>query len=307
MRSLLALLVLSITVLTAAGCGGGGNGSGAADAELTAVATTTQLGDMVGEVGGDRVAVEQILEPNSDPHDYEPRPSDAQALADAGVVFQSGGDLDVWLDELIESAGSDGEVVNVLDAVRAAGAEDPHWWQDPRNAQQAVEAIRDALVEADPEGREAYESNASDYLARLDELDGAVADCIEQIPADQRLLVTTHDAIGHYADRYGLEVVGALIPSLSTQAQPSLADTDELVDQIEQLDVRAIFPESSLSPKLEQAVARESGAEVGGALWADTLGPEGSSGATYVESIESNTKTIVDGLTGGEGDCSLGS
>lgn len=365
MRVPSALLVLSITALVAAGCGGDAGGS--ADGEMTAVATTTQLGDLVRQVGGDRVAVEQILGPNADPHDYEPRPSDAQALGEAGVVFKSGGDLDVWLDELVESAGGDAEVVEALDAVNTiegstdehseddhsaegateeehseeeeaygaegasedehageegehageeeehageehaeeVGAEDPHWWQDPRNAAQAVESIRDALIEADPDGRETYESSASDYLAELQRLDTEVADCIDQIPEDQRKLVTTHDAMGYYADRYGLEVVGAVIPSLSTQAQPSARDTADLVDQIERLGVEAVFPESSLSPDVERAIAQEAGAEVGGALWADTLGPEGSSGATYVGSIESNTETIVAGLTGGVGTCSL--
>ena len=111
--------------------------------------------------------------------------------------------------------------------------------------------------------------------------------------------MTTHDALGHYADRYGLEVIGAVIPSRSSQAQPSSKDVGELVDQIKREKVKAIFPESSLDSKLEKAIARESGARVGGALWADTLGPEGSSGETYVESIEANTRTIADGLSGG--------
>lgn len=301
MLSRAGLLALSCVVLAAAGCGGE-PGGGAAGGRLTAVATTTQLGDMAGEVGGERVAVEQILEPNADPHDYEPRPSDAEALREAAVVFKSGGDLDASFDELIASAAGDAEVIEASDAVRTLG-DDPHWWQDPRNAVQAVETIRDALIEADPDGRATYESNAAAYLDRLERLDRSVADCIERIPEDQRKLVTTHDALGYYADRYGLEVVGALIPSLSTQAQPSARETEDLIDQIERLDVKAIFAESSVNPKLEQAVARETGAEVGGALWADTLGPAGSSGATYVGSIESNTTTIVEGLTGGRASC----
>ena len=131
-----------------------------------------------------------------------------------------------------------------------------------------------------------------------------MAACIDEIPARLRRLVTTHDALGYYADRYGLDVIGAVLPSLSTQAQPSARDIQELVDQIERAGVRAIYPESSVNPKLERAVARESGAKVGAALWADTLGPEGSSGATYVESIAANTRAIVDGLTGGEVTCS---
>jgi zinc/manganese transport system substrate-binding protein/manganese/iron transport system substrate-binding protein len=115
--------------------------------------------------------------------------------------------------------------------------------------------------------------------------------------------VTSHDALGYYADRYGLEVIGAVIPSLSTQAQPSAKDIEELVDEIREHDVKAIFPESSLSPKLEDAIARESGATTGGALWADSLGQEGSSGATYLDSIAANTETLVKGLSGGEVEC----
>ncbi len=124
-----------------------------------------------------------------------------------------------------------------------------------------------------------------------------------RIPARRRKLVTTHDALGYYAGRYGIEVVGAVLPSLSTQAQPSAKDVQALVDQIRRTGVRAIYPESSINAKLERAVARESGAEVGRSLWADTLGPAGSSGATYTQSIASNTEAIVDGLTGGAVHC----
>lgn len=268
------------------------------------MATTTQLGDFVRQVGGGRVAVDQILGANADPHSYEPRPSDASAIAEADLVLRSGGDLDEWLTELIESAGDEALTIEAIDSVEPRG-DDPHWWQDPRNAEKAVAAIRDGLVEADPDGRETYVRNAAAYTERLGRLDSAVARCIDQIPVKSRQLVTTHDALGYYADRYGLEVIGALIPSLSTQAQPSSKDVGALVNQIDTLGVKAIFPESSVNPKLEEAVARETGAEVGEALWADTLGPEGSSGANYVESIQANTEAIVDGLTGGAAECGL--
>ena len=294
-----ALAVLTGAVL-ATGCGEAGSGN--PDAEVSAVATTTQLADFVSQVGGGRVAVEQILEPNADPHSYEPRPSDAGAIADADVVLRSGGDLDEWLMELIDSAGGDAPVIEVIDAVESRG-DDPHWWQDPRNADKAVATIRERLAEADPDGSDVYERNAAAYIERLRRLDSSVARCIDRIPRGDRKLVTTHDALGYYADRYGLEVIGALIPSLSTQAQPSSKDIGALVDQIDELGVKAIFPESSVNPKLEEAVGRETGAEVGEALWADTLGAEGSSGATYIESIQSNTAAIVDGLTGGAVQC----
>jgi zinc/manganese transport system substrate-binding protein len=323
-RSIFAMsVVVAALALVASGCGDS-SPSSSAGGDVTAVATTTQVADLVRAVGGDRVDVEQILQPNSDPHGYEPRPSDVEALASADAIFQSGGELDEWLGDVIESSGNDAPAVELIQAVdriegepheHADGGEhadedahhgenaDPHWWQDPRNAIAAVAAIRDALIAADPDGRAAYEANAGAYKARLRRLDRDVAACIDEIPPAQRKLVTTHDALGYYADRYGIEVVGALIPSLSTAAQPSAGDTQKLVDQIELERVEAIFPESSINPKLERAVSRETGAEVGPALWADTLGPEGSDGATYIESIQSNTAALVDGLTGGAEQC----
>jgi ABC-type Zn uptake system ZnuABC Zn-binding protein ZnuA len=315
-RSISAVSALvAVLAFVAGGCGDDSS-STSGSADVTAVATTTQVADFVREVGGDRVAVEQILQPNSDPHGYEPRPSDAKALAAADVVVQSGGELDEWLDGLIESTGGDAPRVELIQAVETVpggheheevhdhgDSADPHWWQDPRNAILAVDAIGDALSAADPDGRADYEANARAYRERLRRLDRNVAACIDEIPPAQRMLVTTHDALGYYADRYGIEVVGALIPSRSTAAQPSAGDTQKLVDQIERENVQAIFPESSINPKLERAVARETGAKVGRALWADALGPEDSDGATYIESVQSNTAALVDGLTGGAEQC----
>src|SRR5215208_6946133 len=293
----LALLLLALLV----GCD---SGSGGDDADVTVVATTTQVADLVANVGGKRVALDSILRPNSDPHEYEPRPSDAAALAKADVVFSSGGDLDEWLDEVVDSAGGDAKQVTLIDSVKREG-DDPHWWQDPRNAILAVAAIRDVLIEADPAGRAGYERRAAAYTARLRRLDADVARCIDRVPQAKRKLVTTHDAVGYFAARYGIDVIGAVIPSLSTQAQPSAKDVSELVDQIKNEGVEAIFPEASLSKKLEDAISREAGAEVGGQLWADTLGPEGSSGATYVEATRVNARALAEGMSGGSVSCSF--
>ena len=125
------------------------------------------------------------------------------------------------------------------------------------------------------------------------------------MPADQRKLVTSHDALGYYADRYGIEVIGTAIPALTTQAQPSAGETAELVDAIRATGVSTIFPEAGVSAELERAIADEAGAEVGDELWADTLGPAGSDGATYIESLEWNTARLVEGFTGGERTCSI--
>jgi ABC-type Zn uptake system ZnuABC Zn-binding protein ZnuA len=293
-------VLVVVGVLALAACGDGSDGSGAD--EVSAVATTTQAGDLLRNVGVDRVDVRTLLGPGADPHAYEPRPSDVGSIADAELVVKSGGDLDEWLDELLDEAGAEARQVALIEAVRTI-EDDPHWWQDPRNAVLAVRAMERALVEVDPAGRETYERNADAYVRKLRALDLAIAECMEKVPDGERKLVTTHDALGYFARRYDVEVVGAIIPSLSTQAQPSARDVDELVDQIRAEGVRAVFPETALDPKLENAIAREANARVGEGLWADALGPEGSNGETYLEAMASNTAAMVDGMTGGELSC----
>jgi ABC-type Zn uptake system ZnuABC Zn-binding protein ZnuA len=195
----------------------------------------------------------------------------------------------------------------VVDVGQAAGlvGDDPHWWQDPARVEKGVSAIRDALVRADPGGAATYRAGASRYLARLRTLDASVRTCLERVPANQRLLVTSHDALGYYARRYGIRVVGAVIPALTTAAQPSAGDVAKLVSTIERTGVRTIFAESSVNPKVEQAIARQTGARVGPPLWADSLGPKGSSGATYLGSIAANTRALAEGFTSGAVKCSI--
>ena len=297
-RIAVVLLLLLLCLPLLAACGdeaAGGN-------RLDVVATTGQAADFAHAVGGARVRVTGLLQPNADPHEYELRPHDVRALAGAKLIVRSGGDLDDWLDDAIDSSGSDAPVITLADSVRLDG-DDPHWWQDPRNAIAAVEALRDGLIAADPRGARTYRRNAAAYTRRLVRLDREVAACIAEIPESQRTLVTTHDALGYYARRYGIRVVGAVIPSRSTVAQPSAGETAALVETIRREHVKAIFAESSVNPDVEQAVARDAGAKIGRALWADTLGPQGSDGATYADSIASNTAAIVDGLTGGAVSC----
>ena len=298
-----ALLGAALAAAVLSACGDSESGSGG---KPVVVATTTQVADLARNVGGDAVDVRQILGPNADPHEYEPRPSDAAAVAEADVVLRSGGDVDEWLDGVIDNAGGDPDVVTLIDSVQTrmeGGEADPHWWQDPRNTEAAVAAIERALAGASTSDKSVFERNAAAYTRRLRALDDAAAACIARIPAAQRTLVTTHDALSYYAGRYGLEVVGAVIPSLSTEAQPNAKDTRKLVEQIRAVRTKAIFPESSVNPKLEEAIARETGAQVGEPLYADTLGPKGSAGATYIGSIEANTARIADGLSGGRVRC----
>ena len=268
------------------------------------VATTTQVADLARHVAGNRTTVRQILHAGSDPHEYEPRPSDALAIEHARVVLRSGGDVDGWLGGLLDAAGGHARVVTLVDHVPHHD-DDPHWWQDPRNAELAVVAIRDALTRADPQDAVAYRRNAVAYLNELRGLDRAIRHCVARIPPPDRELVTSHDSLGYYARRYGFRVVGAAIPALSSQAQPSAAATERLVRQVEREHAPAIFPETALNPKLEQAIAREAHASVGPPLWADALGPRGSPGATYTGALADNTNKIAAALTGGRVDCGL--
>jgi len=297
-RPVLAILLL-VTLVTAA-CGDDSDSGGG----RTAVATTTEVADLVRQVGGDRISVDGMLRPGGDPHDYEPRPSDVAAVAKADLVFRSGGEVDDWLGDVIDNAGGDAGVVSLIDSV-AQLDDDPHWWQDPRNAGRAVETIRARLTKLDPAGRSVYRRNAARLERRLRALDAGIAACVGRVPKAKRRIVTTHDALGYFAHRYGVKVVGAVIPSLSTQAQASAGDVQKLVDQIRREHVEAVFPESSVNPDIERAIARESGASIGGTLYADSLGPKGSAGATYVGALSSDAAALVRGMSGGRVSCRL--
>ena len=304
-----AMAALLAVAALLAGCGG----SGSSDGQLRVVATTTQIGDFVREVGGNAVAVDQILQPNTDPHEYEPRPSDVAGAAEAKLVLANGDELDSWVDQIVSDSGSDAEVVDLGAIVperrpgESSGAEasryDPHWWHDPRNAEAAVAAIERHLASADPSHRREFQRNARAYLAKLRELDTGIARCMNAVPPARRKLVTDHDAFGYFADHYGIEVVGAVIPSQTTQAQPSAKDLSALAKLIEREHVKAIFPESSLSPKVAEAIASQTGASSDYTLYGDTLGPEGSSGATYLAMEAANANAMVRGFTGGRRGC----
>jgi ABC-type Zn uptake system ZnuABC Zn-binding protein ZnuA len=306
-RARIAILAIALPGVFLGACGSD-NGDTGGSSGTTAVATTSQIGDLARAVAGDRAGVRQILQPNSDPHEYEPRPSDVQAVVAADVVLRSGGDLDEWLGGVLENAGSDATVVTLLDTMaprRDGGEIDPHWWQNPHNAIRAVRAIRAALVRADPAGRAAYSANAAGYIARLRTLDRAIAACMDAIPAARRRLVTDHDALGYYADRYEIDVIGTVIPALSTQAQASAGEAARLVRTIRTAGVTTIFPEGSANPKLARAIARDAGARVGPALYADTLGPAGSAGASYIGALRFNTQALAAGFAGRQRRCQL--
>ena len=287
----------ALACVAVAGCGAGGS------SRPTVVATTTQLADIARNIAGDHVRVVGILRPNTDPHEYEPRPGDVRDTAEAELVLESGAGLDGWIGKVVSEAGSNAKVLDVGAGVPVLRAADPHWWHDPRNVAAAATRIGAALAEVDSADAAAFRDAARAYAVRVDELDRAIAACVDRVPADERKLVTDHDAFGYFAARYGIRVIGAVIPSLSTQGQASAGDLARLSATIRRTGVRAVFPESSVSPKVARALAAQTGATSSLTLYGDTLGPAGSAGATYEGMERANADAMVRGFTGGRVRC----
>ncbi|HST43559.1 MAG TPA: metal ABC transporter substrate-binding protein [Conexibacter sp.] len=340
LRPTALLSLAAVAALAVAGCGsdddganGGATTSGGADVgSVNVVATTTVLGDLAREIGGGAVEVTQLLQPNSDPHDYEPRPDDVVATSKASLVLESGDGLDEWIEDVVDQSAGNPTLLDVAETlpVQRSGEDeehdhaeedhaedehaeeehdhgdvDPHWWHDPTNVEAAAATVRDALTRANPEGRALYARNADAYVAKVRALDRGIRQCLAGVPAAQRKLVTDHDALGYFADRYDVEIVGAVIPSLTTQAQPSAGDVADLAKLIRREGVRAVFPESGSNRKLPEAVAQETGITAEYQLYGDALGPEGSDAATYLGMEAHNADAMVRGFTGGADSCTI--
>ena len=289
------------SALLVAGCSGSGDG-GVEDGRLRVVATTTQVADLAANVGGDRVQVTSLLKPGIDAHDYEPSPADIDAIAHADLVLQNGVGLEEWLGETIESSGFDGPVVDASQGVRlrqVGGEADPHIWQDPGNAQVMAANIERGLAAAEPAAAAAFEANLAAYTKALRALDAEVERQVDSLA--NKKVVTNHDAFGYYLDRYGLELVGSVIPSFDSSAELSGRDIRDLVAKVRATGAKAIFSETSLPPRAAETIGREAGVKVvvgTDALYGDALGPRGSDGDTYVKMIRHNTATIVGNLSG---------
>lgn len=294
--ALLAATLLSGALLAACGTSGSSNTDG-----LRVVATTTQLADFTRHVGGERVVVAQLLQPNTDPHEYEPTPSDVTEVSRASVIVENGLGLDGWLDAVVANAGGDPARVVATDGTTVlpggeGGSSDPHAWLDPLNAETMVRNIAAGLSAADPEGAPIYQANADRYVDEIAAMDRDLTTRIAAVPPSARKIVTDHDAFGYFAKHYGIEVVGTVIPSLSTAAEPAAKDLVALTETIRRENVRTVFPESSVDPRLERALADEAGATLGEPLFADSLGPAGGAAGTYLGMMRSNMDAIVTGI-----------
>ncbi|MBM3653164.1 MAG: metal ABC transporter substrate-binding protein, partial [Alphaproteobacteria bacterium] len=195
------------------------------------------------------------------------------------------------------SAKSKGEVFTLGNGVAARKndeGQDPHAWQDVANAKIYVEAIRDALTTADPEGGQAYKANAEAYLAKLDALDAEIRQAIDALPKERRRVVSTHDAFGYFASRYGVEFIAP--QGVSTEAEVSARDVAKIIDAVKSQKVAAVFIENIADPRLAKRIASETGARMGGVLYSDALSDAKGDGATYVDMMRHNVKQLAKAL-----------
>jgi len=299
-RFLPTFLALLAGLTLSAGCGGDDAAAeqGAVTGRVPVVTTTTQLADFARVIGGNHVDVHGILKTDVDPHDYEPSPADVARLASAKVIVKNGVGLEDWFDATIRNAEPESAVVDASTGVTLRDGGDPHIWLDPRNAKVMVRNITGALTAADPAHAADYAANEAAYTSELDRLDGEIAAEIARVP--NRKLVTNHDALGYYIDRYGLEFVGSIIPSFDTSAELSAADVSGVVSRIRQAGVKAVFSESSVPPKTAEAIGRDAGVTVvagDDALYVDSLGPPGSDGDTYLKMLRHNSRVIIENLS----------
>jgi zinc/manganese transport system substrate-binding protein len=273
-----------------------------ADDRLKAVASISIIGDLVKNVGGDRVDVTTLVGLNSDAHVFSPTPNDARTLGAAKIVFVNGMGLEGWMTRLVAVSGAKVSPVVVTTGVKPRQAEegghhavDPHAWQSVANARIYVANIRDGLKTSDPANARAYDANAQAYLEKLDALEREVREAIEKIPADHRKIITTHDAFGYFGQAYGVEFIAPI--GVSSDSEPSARDIARIIAQVKRQKIPAVFMENISDPRMMQQIARETGAKVGDTLYSDALSGANGPAATYVDMMRSNVRELVKALT----------
>jgi len=293
---IIAALALSVAPVSAQQANGG---------PLSVVATFSILGDFARNVGGDRVSVTMLVGPNSDTHVYTPTPSDAKEITDAKLVIVNGLGLEGWLPRLIKSSGSKAATVVATRGIatrkienghdHGPGDADPHAWQSVLNAKTYVANIRDALTAVDPAGADAYRANAAAYLARLDALDREIREAVAKIPPERRSVISTHDAFGYFAAAYGIKFIAP--QGVSTESEPSARDIAAIITQIKRQKIPAVFLENVSGPRLMRRIAAETGANIGGTLYSDSLTDEKGPAPTYIDMVRHNIKALTSALS----------
>ena len=279
-----------------------------AQQRLNVIASFSILGDFVKNVGGDGVEVATLVGPNGNAHVYAPSPGDAKKVADAKLVFVNGLGFEGWLERLVKASGTKAPIVVATKGIKPLeragehdhdhdhdhGRADPHAWQSVANAKIYVANIRDALIAADPAGKDAYLANAAAYLAKLDALERDVREVIAKIPADRRRVITSHSAFGYFQDAYGVSFTAP--QGVSTEAEASAKDVAAIIAQIKKQKAAAVFLENVTDPRLVEQIARETGAKVGGTLYSDALTDDKGDATTYIDLIRHNLRQLASAL-----------
>ncbi len=306
---MLPVLLAGMLILTACGRVQERGQPDLSNRTIEAVATTGMVGDIVQEVGGDRVRVTTLMGPGVDPHLYKASEGDVERLDRADIVFYSGLHLEAKLAEVFEKMGSSIVTVPVTDLIPRSelhvvgsgqSTYDPHVWFDVSMWSDATESVRRTLVAVDPAHAAAYDARAEAYQSKLAALDEYVRARAQTVPAEKRVLITAHDAFGYFAAAYGFEVRG--LQGVSTATEAGAGDVQELAKFIVARRIPAIFVESSVSPRtvraLQEAVRAQGYAvRIGGSLFSDAMGDPGTEEGTYIGMVRHNIDTIVNALT----------
>jgi len=273
-----------------------------AQEKIKVVVTASMLTDMAQNIGGDKIDVKCIVPIGGDPHIYEPVPTDARLVANAQLIFRNGLTFEGWLNKLMENSGTKAPIITVTKGIDVISSQtytnsaDPHAWMNSNNVITYVKNMKNALIQLDPENEQYYTNNYNRYKKELETLHDFVIEEIKKIPADKRIIITSHDAFQYYGRAYGLQLEAVL--GTSTDAVPQTSDYQRLTTVIKASKVPAIFVESTINPKTLRQIAKDNGVKIGGQLYADSLGDEDSPAPTYVKMMMHNTTTIVNGLSG---------
>ncbi len=290
-------------LLALVGCG---STSQSSDRPLSILASTSFLADIAQNVAGERAHVEALLPVGADPHAYQATPADVVKISKSTVLIVNGLDYEHFLEPLLENADGERLVITATAGMQAEthGAEagsgeheagDPHMWLDPSRVVRYVENIRDGLSQADPAGEEMYKSNAAAYIAKLNELDAWIKTQVQGVPVERRLLVTNHESMGYFAERYGFTVVDTILPSFSSEASASAQEIASAVEAIKASGAPAIFLGEVENDSLAQQIAEETGVRVVTGLHLESL-TDGAPAPTYIDMMKANVTQIVNAL-----------
>jgi ABC-type Zn uptake system ZnuABC Zn-binding protein ZnuA len=263
--------------------------------------STTFLADITRNIAGDRLLVNSLLPVGADPHSYQPVPQDVAKIEQSKLLIINGAEYEHFLESLLENAGGARETIEASAGLRlrtdveSEHGVDPHLWLDPNNVIAYVENIREGLTHFDTDSAAIYKSNADAYIMQLKDLDVWINEQVAQIPSERRLLVTNHEALGYFAERYGFTVVGTVIESFSSDASPSAQQMAALVDQIQSSGAPAIFLDASDNPALARQIADETGVAVITDLHLESLS-DGPPAATYIDMMKHNVTQIMSAL-----------